>query len=244
MTSVSPPRRHASSLFHRHYSDRLSVRSPSPQEELGPGLFEGTDAVAQNRKVAVQRIVEVHDALEIQYQAETATSDRPISPSSPSSISSDPFTVDFSDLAFPDAEVRAFRYFVRKWDPSATPDPEFDDAIAPSQLEFEEAAIKHFFRRIALWDDNEDAEKSTKGKLSWTARRRGRRRAKSEIGKMWMVEKGRQEHSSRDKLKEVTTREGLAQLLWTLLHDPTAPLAPELFNECKEALKKKYGIKS
>ncbi|KAH7349135.1 hypothetical protein BKA66DRAFT_476952 [Pyrenochaeta sp. MPI-SDFR-AT-0127] len=130
------------------------------------------------------------------------------------------------------------------WDPSATPDPDFDHAIEPSKLEFEEAAIKHFFRRIALWHESEDMQKAAKGKLSWTARRKGRRRAKSEIGKMWMVEKGRQEHSSHDELKEVTTREGLAQLLWTLLHDPTAPLAPELFAECKEALRKKYGITS
>jgi hypothetical protein len=57
-----------------------------------------------------------------------------------------------------------------------------------------------------------------------------------------MVEQKRPEHAAKDELKEVTTREGLAQLLWTLLHDREAGLAEGLKVECKEALRLKYGI--
>ncbi|KAF1945761.1 hypothetical protein EJ02DRAFT_319918, partial [Clathrospora elynae] len=236
------PKRHAS-LFHRHRSNsRLSVRPAYPEQTNEPRrVFEGTDAVAQNRRVALQRVVEVHDALEVKYQSEsssptTATSsERPTSSSS--SISIDVFTTDFASIPFPDAEVRAFKYFLRMWDPSEPSDPYFDTAIESSRLQFEEAASKHFFRRIALWNESEEVLEASRRKLF----RRGEKE-KSELGKLWMVEKGRSEHGVRDELKQVTTREGLAQLLWTLLHDFQKPLAPEFFEECKEALKRKYGM--
>jgi hypothetical protein len=47
-----------------------------------------------------------------------------------------------------------------------------------------------------------------------------------------------------DGLKEVTTREGLAQLLWTLVHDPEKPLGYMLEREFDEALRLKYGMTS
>jgi hypothetical protein len=59
-----------------------------------------------------------------------------------------------------------------------------------------------------------------------------------------LKERDSQEQNTHDELKAVTTREGLAQLLWTLMHDQTAPLAPELFAECTGAVKKMYGITS
>lgn len=158
-------------------------------------------------------------------------------------MSSDHFNVDFHDMPFTDTEVRAFRYFVRMWDRSATPDPEFDAIINTSRVQFEEAAIKHFFRRIALWNESEDIQKPTKGRWGRDRKKREKESEMTQIGKMWAAEKGRQEHSLADGLKAVTTREGLAQLLWTLIHDPSAPLAPELLAECTEAVKWKYGIR-
>jgi hypothetical protein len=47
-----------------------------------------------------------------------------------------------------------------------------------------------------------------------------------------------------DGLKEVTTREGLAQLLWTLIHDMTAPVASGLTEECTEVLKKMVKLET
>ena len=182
----------------------------------------------------------MHDALELKHQSEKPESEQ--RPGSPSSIASDPFIVDFSEIPFPDAEVRSFRYFVRLWNPSATPDPEFDEAIRPTRLEFEETAVKHFFRRIAQWHESEEVLQAARERLKKQSMWR-RERSKSQLGKLWTVEKGRQEQSTTDELKEVTTREGLAQLLWTLLHDPMKPLAPELLEECTEALKKMYGMK-
>ena len=73
----------------------------------------------------------------------------------------------------------------------------------------------------------------------------GRRRDRAtSISKMWLKERGRTspEATQRDELKQVTTREGLAQLLWTLLNDQTNALCPELFEVCKEAVKAKYSI--
>lgn len=242
MATVSPPpkhERHASHLFHRHRSDSFT-RSRSL--ELGQSTtFEGTDAVPQNRKVALQRVIEVHNALEQQHNAEASgNTSRPTS--SASSISNDPFTLDFSETPFPDAEVRAFRYFARKWDPSMTPDPVFDEAIAPTRLQFEEAAIKHFFRRIALWNEDEEALEATRQRL--TKRWRRKDKQESQLLKMWMKEKEQAGENEKDDLKEATTREGLAQLLWTLLHDPSEPLAPELNEEFKQALRKYYGMTS
>lgn len=236
MATVSQPKRHASQLFRRHHSNHKCPRSQTSPELGKPYVFEGTDTVTQNRTVALQRIVEVHDAFELKHQAESATAERP---KSSSSMSSDHFNVEFHSMPFSDTEVRAFRYFVRKWDRSATPDPEFDAIISTSRLQFEEAAIKHFFRRIALWNESEEIQKATKSRWG----RNSKSEKESELGKMWAAEKGRQEHALVDGLKEVTTREGLAQLLWTLMHDPNAPLAPELLAECTEAVKWRYGIR-
>lgn len=231
------PKRHASSLFHRHHSGTHWSSRHTSEEHLRPtGIFEGTDAVAQNRKVALQRVIEVHDALELKHHNETPLAERPGSSSSTSS--SDPFAIDFSELPFPDAEIRSFKYFMRLWEPRTAPDPEFDEAIAPTRLAFEEAAVKHFIRRIALW--NESAE--VKEKMSRSVWRR-RERSKSQLSKMWVSEKGREGHLFKDQLKEMTTQEGLAQLLWKLLHDPKAPLAPGLLDECTTAVKRMYGMK-
>jgi hypothetical protein len=227
------PQRHASSrLFHRHRSNSLTGGQNLEQ----PSIFKGTDAVDQNRRVALQRVIEVHQALEQQqHHAETGTSSRPTSPAS--STSSDLVTIDFNDIPFPDVEVRAFRYFLRKWDPSVEPDQDFKRVIEPSRLQYEEAFVKHFFRRIVLWNESKEVldaarQRSTK---RW-------RRHETSLTKMWMMEKDYQGQNERDGLKKATTREGLAQLLWTLLHDPTEPLAPELLKECNQALKKYYGM--
>jgi hypothetical protein len=121
------------------------------------------------------------------------------------------------------------------WDSSETPDLDFDLAVQPQKSQFEETAIKHFFRRIALWDASEEELQEEKRRSFF---RRRRSRPKSELG---MVGKGKGEEVE-DRLKEATTREGLAQLLWTLLHDPDAPLDKGLKNECTQALKKKYRM--
>ncbi|OAL51969.1 hypothetical protein IQ07DRAFT_598753 [Pyrenochaeta sp. DS3sAY3a] len=239
MTTISQPKRHTSELFHRHHSQRSVSSQSLPQGQDMPVKFQGTDAVEQNRRVAVQRIVEVHDALELSRQTSSAASDRS---ASPSAISTDSFTVDFNTIPFPDAELRTFRYFLRIWDPSSSSDPEFDEAIRPSKRHFEETALKHFFRRIRFWHESEEMAKAAREKIGKEPKRRDKDR-ESALGRLWNAEKGRQEHALPDDLKEATTREGLAQLLWTLLHDHNAPLAPELLEECTEAVKKSYGIK-
>jgi hypothetical protein len=193
-------------------------------------------------------VLDVHQALELQQQQRTPTSststsnsDRPTSSSS-SSTSSDPFTLDFTDIPFPDAEVRAFKYFLRLWDPVNTaPDPDFDAAIQPQKRQFEKTAIKHFFRRISLWEESQEVGES----MTRSFFRRRRSRARSVTGKLGMMKKegdtdGAGEAS--DGLKEVTTREGLAQLLWTLVHDSGNPLGDELEKEFSDALKVKYGM--
>ncbi|CAO2654202.1 Nn.00g109350.m01.CDS01 [Neocucurbitaria sp. VM-36] len=239
MATISQPKRHTSVLFNRHHGDRHKARSVSPQEHNRPTIFEGTDAVAQNRKVAVDRIIEVHNALEQIVWTEAATAGQT---ASPCAISTDSITIDSNEIPLPDAEVRAFKYFLRAWDPSAPQDPEFDEHVKPSKLQFEKDASKHFFRRIALWHQSEvlrpGKDKSTKDA------KKKKEKEDSALGKLWMVEKDRPEHGLGDRLKEVTTQEGLAQLLWTLLHDPNKPLPRELSEECTEAVKKKYGIYS
>ncbi|KAI8938235.1 hypothetical protein NX059_005896 [Plenodomus lindquistii] len=244
MTTASLPKRHASSLFHRHHSHR-STRSSDGDEQVDqhPRIFEGTDAISTNRRVALQRVIEVHDALELRHSSSNEDPTSPSStsserPRSSSSLSSDPFTFDFSDIPLSGAEVRSFHYFLRLWDPSVPADREFDEAIAPNRRAFEEMAIKHFFRRIALWNASAEVTENMSRSV-W----RRRERSKSQLSKMWMTEMGRTEDSTRDELKEVTTQEGLAQLLWTLLHDPKKPLATGLLAECTDALKRMYGIK-
>ena len=242
-TTQPYPRSH---LFHRS-SSRLHIhrsRSASPSTQTQSTIFEGTDTVRQKRTVAVQRVVEAHDALEIKRHTEMAASMPSLSRST-STISSDSLRTEFSDMTLPDAEVRTFKYFLRMWDSSTAADPEFDDAIQSSRSEFEASAIKHFFQRIASWEQGEDTQNAAKRTfLSRDARRRNKRKDKdaSELGRLWAVEK--QEHIQKDELKEVTTREGLAQLLWTLMHDVQAPLAPGLFAETKDAVRRMYGIRS
>jgi hypothetical protein len=214
---------------------KVNGRSQSPK----PTLFEGTDAVPQNRRVAVQRIVEVHDALELKHQAEAATEAQR---NDVERISSDQSNLEFDAIDLPHGEVRAFEYFLRKWNNNEHPDPEFDHAVQSSKLDFDEAAIKHFFRRIALWYESEEVLQAAKKEMEKRMKKDRKRDRDSMLGKLWMKERGSQEHCSGDELKEVTTREGLAQLLWTLMHDPTAPLAPRFVAECTEAVKRKYGI--
>ncbi|KAH9861594.1 hypothetical protein J1614_011345 [Plenodomus biglobosus] len=241
MTTMSQPKRNASSPMRRRRSGYLSRRSSEEQLDQQPGIFQGTDAVTQNRRVALQRVIEVHDALELKHQNElpiTPTSTSSERPGSSSSVCSDTFTIDFADLPFPDAEVRCFRYFVRRWDPSVPTDAEFDQAIAPSRHQFEEMAIKHFFRRVVFWNASEEV-KENMSRSMW----RRRERPTSQLGTMWMTERGRTEYSARDELKEVTTQEGLAQLLWTLLYGFDKSLVPGLRAECTDALKRMYGMK-
>lgn len=116
------------------------------------------------------------------------------------------------------AEVRAFRYFQRMWDPSNAEwaDDEFDAAVAPQKAAFEEQALKHFFSRIALWDASQEVQESMSRSIF---QRRRRSRAKSDLSSVMATME-----ESEDALKQVTTREGLAQLLWTLLQDPKRPL--------------------
>jgi hypothetical protein len=239
-------------LFHRYRSNsNQSTRSPSPplQSPVNIPIFQGTDAVAQNQKVALSRVLDVHLALEMQQKTSGATksststssSDRPTSSSS--STSSDRFTLDFPDILFADAEVRAFRYFLRLWDPAnVAPDPDFEVVVAPQKRHFEETAIKHFFRRISAWEESQEARES----MSRSFFRRRRSRAKSVAGKLGMMkpESGVDgvDGDVSDGLKEVTTREGLAQLLWALVHAPDKPLGEKLKEEVDEALRLKYGM--
>lgn len=202
----------------------------------GPGVFEGTDAIAQNRKVAVQRVVEMHDALE-------AGSTRGSESSAGSTTSADPFGVVYDTIHLPDAEVRAFRHFLRKWDHNETPDPEFDHVVRTCSIEFEALTIRHFFRRIALWHESEEILQAAKKEMAKREKREKTRNKDSALGKIWMRERENHEVGIETPLKEVTTREGLAQLLWTLMNDRRAPLAPVLFREGVKAVKEiKYGM--
>jgi exonuclease VII small subunit len=214
----------------------------SRPKSSGQRIFEGTDTVDRNRTIAIQRVVEAHQALELQHQAEVTTETQR---NDCARISSDRLGLDFDAIDLPEGEVRAFRYFLRKWDHDQSPDPEFDQAVRETQQDFEEAALKHFFRRVALWNESEETLKAAKSELEKRVKRDKKRDKDSMLGRLWIRERGSQEHSIHDELKQVTTREGLAQLLYTLMHDPTAPLAPELVAECTKAVKKwKYGITS
>ncbi|KAI4947364.1 hypothetical protein J4E91_006716 [Alternaria rosae] len=224
--SVESKRHHT---FRRHRSgSHLSKHSLLPSH-----IFEGTDAVLQKRKIALDRVIDTHHALELKYghvATPTSTaSDRPTSSSS--SISYDPFTTDFGDLSIPDAEPRI------EW-----ADAEFDKAIERRRESFEEAAIKHFISRVALWDANEE-EKQTQSRsaFSFLGRRR-RSRAKSDASRMLSIAETAKEDAGLDALKEVTTREGLAQLLWTLLAKDE-PATARLRKECKQALDEWYQVK-
>jgi hypothetical protein len=202
-------------------------------------MFEGTSAVPQNRKVAVQRVVEVHDALELKQQANSADTQRKDS----AHISNDHLDIDFDVVDLPDSEIRAFKYLLRKWDHNERPDPEFDAAVRSSEVDFDEVALRHFIRRVALWYETEETLQAMKKETERRLKKYRRRDMESALGRLLMKERrGSQERETTDELKEVTTREGLAQLLWTLMHDQTTPLAPELVAECTKAVRQKYGI--
>lgn len=221
------------SLLHRHNSNRSSKEQFEPQQTV----FDGTDAVPIHRKVAVSRVVEAYDALRAENRSNSPTAEQ--------STADDPFAFESLVISLPDGEIRAFKYFLRKWDPNARPDLEFDETVASWQTQFEEAAVKHFFRRIALWNESEEIMLAAKRQKAMDIKNGRRRDRASSIGKMWFKERGRaseNDPSMKDELKQVTTREGLAQLLWTLLNDQSNPLCPELFEVCKEAVRAKYSI--
>jgi hypothetical protein len=239
MTKSTLQRSRGSSFIHRHRSSSVSEdnsRSTSPKRNM----FEGTSAVIQTRKVAVQRIIEVHDALELKHQADAfADAQRKDS----AHVYSDHLDLEFDIVGLPDSEVRAFRYLLRKWDHNENPDPEFDSAVQSSELDFDEAATKHFIQRVALWHEAEETLQAMRRETERKLKKDKRRDMESALGRLLMKERrGSPERSTSDKLKEVTTREGLAQLLWTLMHDQTTPLAPELVAECTKAVRQKYGI--
>lgn len=222
------------SLLHRH-SDRSKEHIESQ-----PHVFDGTDAVPAHKKVAVSRIVEAYDALR--------TEGRSNSPTAEQSTADDPFAFESLVVSLPNGEIRTFQYFLRKWDPSQPPDTEFNDAVASWRPAFEDAALKHFFRRIALWNESEEIMLAAKRQKAMDLKNGRRRDRASSLSKMWFRERGRpaghEDEGMRDELKQVTSREGLAQLLWTLLNDQASPLCPELFEVCKEAVKAKYSIQT
>ncbi|CAG5186503.1 uncharacterized protein ALTATR162_LOCUS11601 [Alternaria atra] len=254
-------RHRSGSYLSRRASSSSSTTADTPSFINGqPRIFQGTDAVPQNRKVTLQRVIDTHHALELKHgnsaQTPTSTSSDYRPTSSSSSMSSDPFTIDFSDMSFPDAEVRAFRYLLRKWDPSTcTPDPAFDLAVTTQQRDskekFEESAIKHFFSRVALWDasaEEKQASGMTRSIFFFRNRRSRRRRsrAKSDVGRMLGVAEeedgSKKEDEGLEALKEVTTREGLAQLLWTLVHSDESEGMVRLREECMGALREMYQV--
>jgi hypothetical protein len=167
--------------------------------------------------------------------------------------SSDPFTIDFADMSFPDAEVRTFRYLLRRWDSAtySTPDPDFESAITSRKQHFEKTAIKHFFSRVALWDASAEEKQEagmTRSVFFFRNRKsRTRSRARSDASRMLGVggTEGRDKEKEKEDegleaLKEVTTREGLAQLLWTLVHTDEELVG--LRDECTAALKEMYRV--
>lgn len=236
-TFTPPPIRHrGSSFLHRHHTNNMS----SSQSTLTqPKVFEGTDTIPQNQKVALQRVIEVHDALELQNSDSSS-----VRRHDSAELSMDCFKIEFDVIDLPNGEIRAFKYLLRLWDRSEQPDPEFDEAMEQNRRELEDAIIRHFFRRIALWNESEEAleaaKKERRKMFKWNSAQTDEKESK--LSKLWQRERERQE-PQHDELKEITTREGLAQLLWTLMHDASAPLAPELFAECSTAVKRMYGIK-
>lgn len=238
MTTLAQPRRHVSSLFSHHSSRAPGMQSEEEQLDRRPGLFEGTDAITQNRRVALQRVLEVHNVLvERSRQIEPVVPSGPTSerPGSSLSASSTGLATSLMEMDMPDIELRSFHYLVRRWDPCAPADPEFEEAIAATRELFEETAARHFLQRIALWHASDEVKEDM-----YRSRWRRRERSKSQVVKVPTAVLA--EGSARDLLKETTTQEGLAQLLWTQLHDNHMPLAPGLMAECTEALKKKYGM--
>lgn len=238
---IPPPVRHGSSFLHYHHHDKRSSSEVNIASQ--PKIFQGTDAVPQNQRVAVQRILEIHDALERKNYEDAEAVMRHDS----AELSVDSFSTDFEAIIdLPNGEVRAFKYFLRKWDSLHHPvDPEFDEAVEPRKLKFEETAMKHFFRRIALWNENEElleaAKREKRKRFHWNSVEKDSKDTK--LSKLWLKERAKREQSGVDELKEITTREGLAQLLWTLMHDMSGPLAPEFIEECTAAVKWSYGIK-
>ncbi len=234
--------RHRSGSHLSTHSSFSTAEAPSCSDQSR--VFEGTDALPQNRKVALQRVIDAHHALDLRHvEAPTptsTTSDRPTSSSS--SISHDRFAIDFSDLPVANAEVRAFRYLLRKWDPrNYAPDPEFDQAIEDQKVNFGEAVMRHFFSRVALWDTTEEEKQSMSRSVFFFKNRRRRSRAKSDASRILDVAKSEPQDEGLDALKEVTTREGLAQLLWTLLHTDER-MNKRLKVECTAALKEMYQV--
>lgn len=219
------------SLLHKYNSDRS-------KEQLAPApnVFDGTDAVTAHKKVAVSRVVEAYDALRAENRSNSPTAEQ--------ATPEDPFAFDSLVVSLPNGEVRAFKHFLRRWDHNQHPDPEFEEAVSSWRPQFEEAATKHFFRRIALWNESEEIMLAAKRQKAMDLKNGRRRDRASSLGKMWSRERGRpsDQENLRDELKQVSTREGLAQLLWTLLNDQADPLCPELFEVCKEAVKAKYSI--
>ncbi|KAF9696326.1 hypothetical protein EKO04_005471 [Ascochyta lentis] len=220
------------SLLHRHHSNRSRE-----QVVPGPNVFDGTDAVTAHKKVAVSRVVEAYDALRAENRSDSPTAEQ--------STPEDPFAFEALVVSLPNGEVRTFKYFLRKWDSNQHPDPEFEEAVSSWRPQFEETATKHFFRRIALWNESEEIMLAAKQQKAMDLKNGRRRDRATSISKMWSRERGRASNNNgsvRDELKQVATREGLAQLLWTLLNDQTQHLCPELFEMCKEAVKAKYSI--
>jgi len=231
----------------RHHTfGRRRSGSHLSSKPSSPHLFEGTDAVLQNRKVALQNVIQTHHALELKYghvaTPTSTTSERPTSSSS--SISYDPFTTEFGDLSIPDAEVRTFRYLLHRWDSNIEwTDPEFEKVIERRRESFEEAAIKHFISRVALWEANEEeTQRQSRSVFSIFGRRR-RSRAKSDASRMLSIAETTKEDPGLDALKGVTTREGLAQLLSTLLAKDKEPAIARLREECKQAMHEWYQMK-
>ena len=221
------------SLLHRHHSDLSKEKVGHP-----PNVFDGTDAVTAHKKVAVSRIVEAYDALRAENRSNSPTAEQ--------STPEDPFAFESLVVSLPNGEVRTFKYFLRKWDPNQHPDPEFEEAVASWRPQFEEAALKHFMRRTALWNESEEIMLAAKQQKAMDLKNGRRRDRATSISKMWSKERGRTspEATQKDELKQISTREGLAQLLWTLLNYRTNPLCPELFEMCKEAVKAKYSIQT
>jgi hypothetical protein len=228
-TAVTPTSHHRLNLYHLRHSHHVAEADGYPKL-TAPAIFEGTDAIPHNRKVALQKVVEVHKALDLKQREESHVVEDREAAASPTDTC--PTVIDLASL--PNGEVRAFKYFLRKWDPRETQDPEFDLAITRFRSQSEEAAIKHFFHRIVLWDSGEEMVASTKQ----DKKKRSKRDNDRTLSKLWLQERESHEHMLRDRLKEATTREGLAQLLWTLIHDKTEPVAPGLAEECMEALKR------
>ncbi|EOA84761.1 hypothetical protein ACJQWK_06655 [Exserohilum turcicum] len=247
MTTISQPKRHTV-YSHSSSGSRPSLRSFSACSVRSvkpyPQVFQGTDAVPQNQRVALQRVIDTHQALELKYEHEplstptSTTSGRPMSSSS-SMMSSEAFASDFSDIGLPQVEVRAFRYLLRLWDPNSYPaDDEFDAAIAARRGQFEEQAIKHFMTRVALWHSDEKAgEGMTRSIFFFRRRAKSIRETLSATG-----DEAAKDDGSNDGLKKVTTREGLAQLVWTLLQDRSLLQESGLRQRCMDALKDMYHV--